>query len=196
MITIIENFLTDSKVVHNINYSKFWEDKSYYFRKTNYKGFNTYEKKDTVGSYIVARMLEEPGLVGQYPFYTAYGYEYWPTVLLPGMETETDDSGEVYSLAPHSDYDVVKYMETGVLSYPMFGAILYFGNEDVEGGKLRIWNSVDMNEYKEIEPTHNSLVVFDSAKVHGVTEVTKGIRKSIAINFWQEQIMTEQGELN
>ena len=81
-------------------------------------------------------------------------------------------------------------METKELAYPMFGAILYFGNEDVEGGLLRIW---EKEEPEEIEPIHNRLVVFDSAKPHGVTEVTKGIRKSIAINFWREPIMREEG---
>ena len=133
-------------------------------------------------------MMEEPELFDEYPFYSAYGYEYWPTVLMPGMDTDTDEDGEVYSLAMHCDYDVVKYNETGELSYPMFGAILYFGNHDVEGGLLKV-------EDKSIEPIHNRLVVFNSAKPHGVTKVTKGIRKSIAINFWLEPIMTLEGDL-
>lgn len=189
---VIDNFLTDEKAVHNINYSKFWEDKSYYFRKADFKGFNTFEEKSTVGAYIVNRMLQESELIEAFPFFSAYGYEYWPTVLMPGMEPEIEFDHESYSLAIHSDYDVAKYMKTGELCYPMFGAILYFGNEGVEGGKLRVWESVD---YEEVDPIHNRLVVFDSSKMHGVTEVTKGIRKSIAINFWKEPIMTEEGEL-
>ena len=83
-------------------------------------------------------------------------------------------------------------MKTSELKYPMFGAIIYFGNQDVEGGLLRVWEGLD---YEEVSPTHNTLVVFDSSKLHGVTEVTKGIRKSIAINFWKEPIMLEEGEL-
>ena len=190
---VLDEFLTDEKAVESINYSKFWEDKSFYFRKANFKGFDKLEEKGSIGSYIVERMMEEPTLFDEYPFYSAYGYEYWPTVLLPGMDTDTDENGDVYSLAIHADYDVVKYMETGELSYPMFGAILYFGNEDVEGGVLRVWE--DENTYREIEPKNNRLVVFNTYKPHGVTEVTKGIRKSIAINFWLEPIMTEEGSI-
>ena len=188
MYKIIDNFLTDEKVVHSINYSKFWEDKSFYFRKADFTGFEKVNSKESIGSYIVERMLEEPEIVETYPCYSAYGYEYWPTVLLPGMDTHKQEDGAVYSLDIHSDYDVVKYNETGELSYPLFGAILYFGNEDVEGGLLKVEN-------KEIEPIHNRLVVFDSAQPHGVTEVTQGIRKSIAINFWLEPIMTVEGPL-
>ena len=189
---VVHNFLTDEKVVNSINFSKFWEDKSYYFRKLDYKGFENYDTKNTIGSYIVERMLEDSSLLEEFPFYSACGYEYWPTVLMPGMETNTGEDGDVYSLDVHSDYDVARYMKTGEIKFPMFGAIIYFGNEDVEGGYLRIWDGLD---YKEVSPTHNTLVVFDSSKMHGVTEVTKGIRKSIAINFWKEPIMLEEGEL-
>jgi len=186
-VIVIDNFLTDDKALQAINYSKFWEDKSFYFRKADFNGFEKVDSKGSIGSYIVERMLEESEIVENYPCYSAYGYEYWPTVLMPGMDTQEED-GQVYSLDIHSDYDVVKYNETGELSYPLFGAILYFGNEDVVGGFLQVEN-------KEIKPINNRLVVFDSAKPHGVTEVTKGIRKSIAINFWLEPIMTVEGSL-
>ena len=46
---IIDNFLTDEKAVHAINYSKFWEDKSFYFRKANFKGFERLEEKGSIG---------------------------------------------------------------------------------------------------------------------------------------------------
>lgn len=189
---VIHNFLTDEQVVHSINFSKFWEDKSYYFRKLDYKGFESYDTKNTIGSYIVERMLEDSSLLEEFPFYSACGYEYWPTVLMPGMETSVGENNEIYSLDVHSDYDVARYMKTSELKFPLFGALIYFGNENVEGGLLRVWE--DLN-YEEVSPTHNTLVVFDSSKLHGVTEVTKGIRKSIAINFWKDPIMLEEGEL-
>ena len=189
---VIHNFLTDEQAVSKINFSKFWEDKSYYFRKLDFKGFEDYGTNNTIGSYIVERMLQDSSLLDEFPFYSACGYEYWPTVLLPGMETSTGEDGDSYSLDVHSDYDVARYMKTGEVKFPMFGAIIYFGNQDVEGGCLRVWEGL---EYKEVSPTHNTLVVFDSSKLHGVTEVTKGIRKSIAINFWKEPIMLEEGEL-
>ena len=87
---VIHNFLTDEKVVNSINFSKFWEDKSYYFRKLDYKGFEDYNTKNTIGSYIVERMLEDSSLLEEFPFYSACGYEYWPTVLMPGMETSIE----------------------------------------------------------------------------------------------------------
>ena len=191
---IIDNFLTDPQAVASIDNSPFWEDKSFYWRKFDYKGWETYSKsKSSVGSYIVDRLLQEDQLVSTFPFYSAAGYEYWPTVLMPGMDLDTSESGTKYSLAVHSDYDVVKAMETGEMSFPLFGAILYFGNSQVEGGLLRVWENE--TTYREVEPIHNRLVVFYSHMPHGVTEVTKGIRKSIAINFWKDKIMVEDGEI-
>lgn len=192
---VIDNFLTEPSAVVAIDKSPFWEDKSFYWRKLDYKGWEEYgeDKATTIGSYIVDRMLQEESIVNEFPMFSAIGYEYWPTVLLPGMDVDEDENGDRYSLAIHADYDVVKAVETGELSFPMFGAILYFDNHNVEGGLLRVWENE--NTYREVEPVHNRLVVFESHKPHGVTEVTRGIRKSIAINFWKEKIMVEEGNL-
>lgn len=191
---VIDNFLTDENAVRSIQNSPFWQDPSFYWRKMDFDGWKDINQKDSsIGSYIVERMLQESKLLEEFPFYSALGYEYWPTVLGPESERDEGEDGDYYSLAIHADYDVVKAVETGEMAFPMFGAIMYFGNEDVEGGLLKIWRNE--NEYAVIEPKHNRLVVFESHNPHGVTAVTAGVRKSIAINFWKEPIMLEEGKL-
>ena len=191
---VIDNFLTDPKAVQAINYSKFWEDQSYYWNEFKWKQPNTEADANSIGAYIVERMMQDEALLDAYPFYSVVGFEYWPTVLLPGMDLESEEDG-TYSLNIHTDFDLARYKTTGEVKHPSFGCVMYFGNEDVEGGELRVWE-YDSDIYESIEPKNNRLVVFDSHKPHGVTEVTKGIRKSIAINFWKEPIMLpEEGEL-
>lgn len=175
---ILDNFLSDTPKVNGIMRSPFWEDRSFYFSE--------FENQNSIGGYIVSEMIKSP-LLKEYPFSEACGYEYWPSVFVPG----TAENG--YSLEVHSDYDVIRYVETDEVKYPMFGAIMYFGNLDVEGGLFRLWN--EDGSFHEVEPKHNRLIVFDSSMQHGVTEVTKGIRRSIAINFWLEPIMTKEGSL-
>jgi len=186
---VIDNFLTDPKAVNAINYSKFWEDQSYYWTE-----LTEVQDSNSIGAYIVERMMQDEELLEAYPFYSIKGFEYWPTVLLPGMDLEPEEDG-TYSLNIHTDFDLLLYKTKGELRHPSFGCIMYFGNEDVEGGELRVWEK-DEYTYESVSPNHNRLVVFDSHKPHGVTEVTKGIRKSIAINFWKEQIMLPpEGEI-
>lgn len=193
---VIDNFLTDPKAVNAINYSKFWEDQSYYWNdfkwKQRYEGVDS--GSNSIGAYIVERMMQDEGLLEAYPFYSITGFEYWPTVLMPGMDLESEEDG-IYSLNIHTDFDLVRFKTKGEIRHPSFGCVMYFGNEDVEGGELRVWETNECT-YESVSPKHNRLVVFDSHKPHGVTEVTKGIRKSIAINFWREPIMLpEEGEL-
>lgn len=193
---IIDNFISDPKVLASINTSPFWEDDAYYWNefKWNQSYQSMQDSKPTIGSYIVAKMMEESWLTEEYPFYSASGYEYWPTVLVKGMSTEEELDG-TYSLNIHTDFDVVAYKTTGELKYPLFGAIMYFGNEDVKGGELRVWENND-DEYQTVLPKNNRLVVFNSHRPHGVTEVTEGVRKSIAINFWRDAIMLpKEGDL-
>jgi len=192
---IIDNFITDPAILKAIDQSPFWEDNSYYWN--NFKWRQRYQEigeTKTIGGTIVNLMMQDAQLLEEYPFYSAVGFEYWPTVLMAGMDLQDEEDG-IYSLNIHTDFDLAKYKTTGELNYPLFGAVMYFGNYDVEGGDLKVWEENNYT-YHTIEPKDNRLVVFNSAKPHGVTEVTKGIRKSIAINFWREPIMLpDEGEL-
>jgi hypothetical protein len=139
-----------------------------------------------IGSYLVSRILEVPNVMDIFPFKKALGFEYWPTVL-SGDDDHVDvgEDGDLYSLDIHVDKDENLAEATGEFVYPLFGALIYFLDEEVQGGNLKYWK--DAHTYKEIEPQNNRLIVFDSSKPHGVRAVTKGLRKSIAINFWENQ---------
>ena len=67
-----------------------------------------------------------------------------------------------------------------------------------EGGHLKIYDTYEMDltaPYELIAPVPNRLVIFDSNKLHAVTEITKGKRYAIAINLWDEKPdMTEMVE--
>lgn len=189
---VIDNFISDQEALHSINISPFWEDNSYYWKAMDMKWRQRWEaleeKKGSIGEYLVNLILDHPEVVDKFPVYSPVGFEYWPTILMAGMDLQTEEDG-IYSLNIHTDFDLAKYKTTGEVKYPLFGAIVYFGNEEVEGGELRVWETNDITNFATVKPINNRLVVFDSHKPHGVFEVTKGIRKSIAINFWSEPIM-------
>jgi len=101
-----------------------------------------------------------------------------------------NDIGE-WSLITHFDKDEKLWNETGQVVTPKLGTIFYPDpcNDEIEGGYLKIWKTHDLNfdaGYELIEPKFNRLVIFDAGQLHAVTPVTKGIRKAIAINLWDE----------
>ena len=175
---ILDNFISDSKILKRIEEWPAWNEKP-----LNWKGnawrqrYESIDETKTIGGTIVSLIMQK---CKDLSFDSVAGFEYWTTVLTKNLRIPGEDG--IYSLPMHSDYDVVKYSKTKELSYPLFGAVLYFGNKDVEGGLLK-------TEDKTIEPLHNRLVIFNSANLHGVTEITKGERRSLAINFWKEPIM-------
>ncbi len=96
-----------------------------------------------------------------------------------------------FSLISHFDKDEKLWNETGQVVTPKLGTIFYPDpcNDEIEGGYLKIWKTHDLNfdaGYELIEPKFNRLVIFDAGQLHAVTPVTKGIRKAIAINLWDE----------
>jgi len=98
--------------------------------------------------------------------------------------------GDLYHLDVHVDKDENLARATGEFVYPLFGAILYFLEGDIEGGLLKYW--VDEHTFKYVEAKNNRLIVFDPSQPHGVTEVTKGLRKALSINFWDHQPHLEE----
>ena len=54
---------------------------------------------------------------------------------------------------------------------------------------LQLWDTYDVEAngpYELIKPKYNRLIIFDAGKLHAVQEVTKGVRKAVAINLWSE----------
>jgi hypothetical protein len=185
---IFDNFITDTKVLKGITNSPFWERKSFYWNDALFN--KDKERTNGIGEFLVEQMLAHPIISKEYPFDRAAGFEYWPTVTTKNSISEDCD----YSLDVHTDFDILRYETTGEVVHPLFGAIIYFGNQDVEGGTLRSWEEDDDEICKLVEPVNNRIVVFQSDKPHGVTSVTSGIRKSIAINFWEDPVMLPNEE--
>lgn len=117
------------------------------------------------------------------------GFEHWVGIQKPNDIT-TNDAGD-WSLVTHFDKDEKLWEKTGEIVTPKLGTIFYPDpcNDEMEGGYLMIWktHSVDFNAPHElIEAKYNRLIIFDASQLHAVTPVTKGIRKAIAINLWDE----------
>ncbi|MFZ9079262.1 MAG: 2OG-Fe(II) oxygenase [Alphaproteobacteria bacterium] len=163
---VIENFL-DKELFSAIGASPFWRDPSFYWHSID-------ELDNTIGSSVVRE------LASRFPMKDVVGFEYWPGVLTPDTPVETTD-GVKYHLDIHVDKDELLYSRTGEMVYPLWGAVLYWC-EDVEGGELRYWLSKD--EFQDIPPASNQLIVFDPTAPHGVLEVSAGVRRALSINFW------------
>jgi len=181
---IVDDFLQDERAFKAISSSPFWRDPAYYWHFMS--GLD-----NGIGSYLVSRILQLPNMMELFPFSKALGFEYWPTVLSADDDIiDIGEDGDLYSLDIHVDKDENLARATGEYVYPLFGALVYFLDEEVEGGNLKYWK--DEHTYKEVEPKNNRLIVFDSSKPHGVLAVKKGLRKSIAINFWENQPHLEE----
>ena len=97
------------------------------------------------------------------------------------------------------DKDEDLWHDTGQVVSPAVGTIFYpcQCNDDIEGGKLIIWNTKEeaiIDDYELIAPKFNRLVIFDASQLHGVQMVKKGTRKAIAINLWAKKPQTFQSE--
>jgi len=181
---IVDHFLQDERAFKAISSSPFWRDPAYYWHSMS-------DLDNGIGSYIVKQILEKQRIREEFPFERAVGFEYWPTVLSEDDDIiDIGEDGDLYSLDIHVDKDENLARATDEYVYPLFGAILYFLDLPIEGGNLKIWK--DKNTYQIVEPADNRLVVFDSSKPHGVLAVKKGLRKSIAINFWENQPHLEE----
>ena len=101
----------------------------------------------------------------------------------------------------HFDKDEELWKNTGEVVSPVIGTIYYpcKENDDIQGGKLVIWNTKDSNiteDYELIAPKYNRLIIFDASQLHAVQVVKKGVRKAIAINLWAKMPQTFQHEDN
>lgn len=157
---VIEKFL-DEKLFKAIGGSPFWGDPSFYWHNM--------ELDNSIGSSIVRE------IAARFPMKDVVGFEYWPSILTP------DTNKDGYALEVHVDKDEILYERTGEIVYPLWGAILYWC-EDVEGGELRYWLSKD--EFQDVPPVSNQLIVLDPTAPHGVLEVSAGVRRALTINFW------------
>ena len=119
------------------------------------------------------------------------GFEHWVGVLNKDNKIGDEDG---YALNHHFDKD-----EGVGISKPILGTVYYppMDEPQCKGGYLKVYDTY-MDErdapYELIAPVPNRLVIFDAAKLHAVTEITKGNRYAIAINLWDKKPTTEMVE--
>lgn len=179
---IIDGFVRDESLLHKIQQSKeFW--------KMGYHWWNGWW--NAPASTLRHQLIE---YIWRYecPLFESIsldGFEHWVGIQ-KANDTVKNDAGE-WSLITHFDKDEKLWEQTGKVVTPKIGTIFYPDpcNDEIEGGYLKIWKTHDLNfdaDYELIEPKFNRLVIFDAGQLHAVTPVTKGTRKAIAINLWDE----------
>ena len=186
---IVDNFIADMELLAKINNSEeFWE-----------LGYQWYKKDAPIGAlrheliHAIWDRFDKPEFIG---------YEHWVGKYSAGDRKESRDTdGNLDHLGRHFDKDEELWKNTGEVVSPVIGTIYYpcKENDDIQGGKLVIWNTKDSNiteDYELIAPKYNRLIIFDASQLHAVQVVKKGVRKAIAINLWAKMPQTFQHEDN
>jgi hypothetical protein len=131
----------------------------------------------------------------------ALGFEHWV-----GDYNDQSESANMlgidWSLKLHFDKDESHWQKNREIIGPKIGTVFYPCREvdEVEGGMLYFWDKYDATkltpegwvtdpdqEPEIIRPKFNRLIIFDASKLHGVSKITKGRRRAIAINLWDKK---------
>ena len=179
---IIDDFIQDKGLLTKISLDKnFWKE-GYHW----YNGWWNSSPKDTRQELIQYIWSTNCPLKENF---SIQGFEHWVGVYQSGDDKVAENFGERWHLKHHFDKDEDLWHAKGQITSPRIGTIFYPDPEidNIEGGELQLWDTYDVNpslSYELIKPKFNRLIIFDAGKLHAVREVTKGIRKAIAINLW------------
>lgn len=175
----IDNFLPEETFKILDGLKDFWVERGTYFWHWRF------DKDNTIGDILLQEYDKAIGVPSE-----AVGLEYWPGVFTANDEPgPPEENGQRYVLPLHVDKDEMLYGKTGEIKNPIEGAVIYF--TECEGGLLHAYNE---DGYFFLQPRRNRLVMFDVSVPHGVTPVTRGIRRNISFNFWAEQPLLEDDE--
>ena len=124
------------------------------------------------------------------------GFEYWASRV-----TVND------ILEWHHDKDEKLVKEKNTMICPSVGMIYYVEIKNLDGGYLEIApdQNIDTGKFKKIYtyddhterymPLENRLIIMNPSRLHGVSKVHKGIRKSFIANGWSKKPSTfDEGE--
>jgi hypothetical protein len=186
---IIDNFIEDLDFLKRIEEDKdFWK-----------VGYNWYpgwweEPITTLRHELIQRIWGENS---PHPNVEVGGFEHWV-----GDYNENDVSevlNREWALKLHFDKDEEMWNNSKTFVTPKIGTVFYPCREidEMEGGMLYYWDRfgpaqttdngyIYWPDYEPeiIKPKFNRLVIFDAGKLHGVSKITKGRRRAIAINLW------------
>jgi len=181
---VIDDFIKDKNLLEEIqNDSTFFSDVGYYYWWDGWWSSQAQSTRQKVVQYLWQN-VPLPSTI------ETLGFEYWTGITQPGDGKTTEENNITYHLAPHLDKDEDLFSQTGEVLSGQISSVFYpsIENDHCEGGHLKIWepNSYPNGNYELIKPKFNRFIVFDISCVHAVLEVTKGMRKAIAINLWDK----------
>jgi Rps23 Pro-64 3,4-dihydroxylase Tpa1-like proline 4-hydroxylase len=77
----------------------------------------------------------------------------------------------------HVDKDEILFSQTGETRLPIVGIVYYPLIKELNGGTF-------YTDHLTVEPKANSMIIFPSVLLHGVSPVIRGERVSVGINPW------------
>ena len=204
---VIDNFVGDEDLLEKIDKDEtFWEEGYSWWG-----GWWNTPAKSTRHELIEYIWKYSRSPVGEI---SLAGFEHWIGVncsCCRGDDGEgaykVEGSDDIWCLRPHFDKDEGYWYNhpqgkfggnhPDSIVNPIINSVFYMS--DVEGGALKLFDTArgEINydaSYELIKPKRNRLVVFNSSKLHGVLEVTDGVRKAVAINLWDKKPTTEFSE--
>ena len=189
---IIDNFVRDLDLIKKLQspslwgaYTEYlWADKNFVADSCVFKELINYIWKDNCPLNSNLEHIK--------------GVEYWTGVYEENDRRERRDKEDniFYHLFKHQDKDEKEWEQTGKVVSPIIGTVFYphQENDSVKGGDLKIWETKDVPisnvSFELIRPKFNRLIIFDPSYLHAVTMVTKGVRRAIAINLWEDKPST------
>lgn len=190
---IIDDFIKDYDFLNKIeNDEEFWQ--------FGYQWYDGWWNKE-VSSLREELIYKIWGPNSPHDSISTAGFEHW--VGDYSSEGERHEMfGKEWALKLHFDKDEEIYHEEKRIVGPIIGTVFYPCREidEIEGGLLTIWENFtpDVTDYtgmvyipdyepEVIKPKFNRLVIFNANSLHAVTAVTKGRRRAIAINLWDEK---------
>lgn len=169
---VIDDFIKDQSLLQEIqNDSTFFDNRGYHW----WDGWWN-SPADTLKKRMIQYIW---GDNSPYDSVSISGFEYWVGVY---SEDEVRDE-----LPFHFDKDELLWDKEKVIVSPTIGTVYYPWENDIDGGYLEIYANGTDGEPERLEPKFNRLVIFEAGKhPHRVTKVTRGTRRAIAINLWDE----------
>ena len=182
---IIDDFIKDQSLLDEINNSsEFW--------KEGYHWWDGWwnESANTLRHRLIEYIWRDYCPLNQ--SLSIQGFEHWVGL----YEPQDGKAKNGYHLGTHFDKDEELWKHTSRIVSPTIGTVFYPDPEidNTEGGYLKIWDTYNVDTsspYELIKAKYNRLVVFDAGKLHAVTEVTKGKRRAIAINLWDDYLSNQ-----
>jgi hypothetical protein len=179
MIVVIDNFIQDPILLQDIekNLDDIFRDPG------EYKWWNGWWNSGPVNitQRIIEYVWKDNCPVNVH--YSISGIEYWT-----GIQScaTTDDVWQDF-LVLHKDKDEELWRNTEEIVSPEIGTIYYPPGQDFDGGELEIYSDGKDSAPEVLKAKDNRLIIFPAGEYyHRVNTVTRGIRRAIAFNLWDE----------